>query len=149
MTFRYKVRRIARKPLPVGTIKHENIDEMLSGYVAGAEASDIEERFSRALSKSERVSGYLFRDPVISPRYLPGQLEVDFVVEADGVVYPFQIDGEFAHKNTSKKMDDARKDGLVNEYLKYKYNAMPVKRIPGYELQTQDDANKLVRELLL
>ena len=148
MTFKYKVRRIPRKPLPFGTIAHENIGESLSGYVNGADASDLEERFSRALNKSEQVSGYLFRDPVISPRYLPGQLEVDFVVESDGVVYPFQIDGEFAHKNMSKKLDDARKDVLVNEYLKTKYNAMPVKRIPGDDLQTQDDANRLVMELL-
>ena len=147
--FKYTVRRIPRKPLPFGQIQVQRTDEGLTGYVDGAAASDIEERFSRSLRGNSEVTGYKFREPVISPRNLPGQLEVDYVVEVNGTVYAFQLDGDFAHKGIGKKMDDARKDELVNAYLKQKYNAMPVKRIPGDQLQTQDDTDRMLKELLL
>ncbi len=146
-TFRYKVRRTPYKPLPFGAINRENNTEILTGVINGAAASDIEERFSRALGRDGRVTGYNFREPVISPRNLPGQLEIDFVVTVGPLVYPFQIDGEYAHKGIGKKMDDARKDELVNEYMK-QYAAQPVKRIDGQKLQSQEDADRLVKELL-
>lgn len=148
MTFKYKVRRKARKPAPFGEQVRAKQDEMLSGYIYGDAASDIEERFARALQKDTRVSGFSFREAVITARNLPGQLEVDFVVSVGPMVYPFQIDGEYAHKGIAKKQDDARKDSLVNEYMMKQYGAQPVIRIDGERLSSQDDADKLVRSLL-
>lgn len=146
--FKYKLNRPPHKPLPFGRPNgKQQADEVLSGYIQGAKASDIEERFARALSKEKSVDGYSFRYPVISPRNMPGQLEIDFVVQCGGYVYPFQVDGEIAHKGYGKKQDDARKDILVNQYMK-KYSAFPVKRIDGELLSTQERADKIVRELI-
>lgn len=147
MPFKYKIRRIPRKPLAFGKITRANDDEILSGFIYGAEASDIEERFARALNKDTRVAGYSFREPVITARNLPGQLEVDFVVQVGPEIQPYQIDGEYAHKGLSKKQDDARKDAMVNAYYE-QYGAKLVRRIDGELLRNQDEADKLVRSLL-
>lgn len=145
--FKYKIPRDNFRPAPFGDIKHEKDDEQLTGAIGGNEASDIEERFARALYKDARVSGFSFREPVISARNLPGQLEVDFLVQSGPELYPIQVDGEYAHKGISKAQDDARKDALVNEYYK-QYGAHLVKRIDGELLQNQEDADRLVRSLL-
>lgn len=147
MTFRYKVKRPPAKDLPVGAIQRANDGEMLSGYVMGYKASDIEERFARALKNSKRVDGMQFRFPIISPKNMVGQLEIDFVVQSGGLVYSFQVDGEYAHKGIGKKQDDARKDVLANHYMR-KYNSFPVKRIPGDKLRSQPEADFVVRELI-
>ena len=146
--FKYKLSRPPHKPLPYGEpLGKQQQDEVLSGMVQGAKSSDIEERFARALTKEKTIDGYSFRYPVISPRHMPGQLEIDFVVQSGGYIYPFQIDGEIAHKGVGKRQDDARKDILVNQYMK-KFSAFPVKRIEGELLSTQEQADRVVRELI-
>lgn len=145
--FKYKISRGNNKPAAFGKIKRETADEELTGLIGRDAASDIEERFARALYKDARVSGFSFREPVITARNLPGQLEVDFVVQSGPEIYPIQVDGEYAHKGASKKADDARKDNMVNEYYK-QYGARLVQRIDGEKLQNQEDADRLVRSLL-
>lgn len=147
--FKYKVSKPPSKPLPLGKIiKLPTNEEVLSGYVQGAKASDIEERFARALSVDKRVDAYQFRFPVVSPRNMLGQLEIDFVVQSAGYIYSFQVDGQYAHKGIGKQQDDLRKDVISNAYMKKKYNSFPIKRIPWYQLSTQEQANKLIRELI-
>lgn len=145
--FQYKITRPPSKDLPFGQIQKVKKAEYLSGYVFGMKASDIEERFAKALSKEKRVTEFQFRVPVINQRNLPGQLEVDFIATSGASVYVFQVDGEMAHKGYGKKQDDMRKDVLVNQHMK-RYNAFPVKRIDGNSLSTQEQADQTVRELI-
>jgi hypothetical protein len=145
--FKYKTSRPPVKPVAFGKAMAIKEDESLSGYINGQKASDIEERFYRALSKDKRVDSAQFKYPVISPRNMPGMLEIDFVVTSAGLVYAFQVDGGIAHKGIGKKMDDSRKDVLVNSYMR-KYNSFPVKRISGDLLSTQEQANQIVKELI-
>jgi hypothetical protein len=145
--FKYKIPRKARSDAPAFNAQLQKADEGLTGMVQGSPASDLEERFARALAKDNRVMGYTFREPVISARNLPGQLEVDFVIQSGPLIIPVQIDGEFAHKGQSKKQEDALKDAMVNDYYR-QYGASLVKRIDGDLLSDQNAANKLVRELL-
>ena len=148
MAFKYKtIRNQQRKPPRFGDIYHPPTGEGLTGLINGWKASDIEERFARALDNNPRVTGYSFREAVISSRNLPGQLEVDFVVQTGPVIHPIQVDGEYAHKGISKHTSDAGKDALVNEYYK-PYGAMPVIRIDGAKLFNQDAADFLVKGLL-
>jgi hypothetical protein len=147
VVFKYKIPRKARLEEPAYNAQTEAHDEGLTGQVQGIAASDIEERFARALSKDSRVTSYLFREPVISRRNLPGQLEVDFVVLAGPLVIPIQIDGEYAHKGAAKKQEDALKDAMVNDFYK-QYGANLVVRINGDLLFDQSNTNKIVRDLL-
>ena len=145
--FQYKIDKPNRIDLPFGKIQKQNAGETLYGFIDNKQASDIEERFYRGLVNTKRTDQILFLYPIISPRSMPGMLEVDFLVSSGAYLYVFQVDGEIAHKGVSKQQDDARKDVIVNEFFK-KYNAFPVKRIPGIFLNNQEQANQTVRELI-
>ena len=119
-----------------------NVGEELTGIVQGMGASDIEERFAKALDRAKgeaRIDGYGFREARVAGRNLPGEVELDFAVYA-GELYPFQIDGGIAHKSAAQKEEDSVKDALLNESIR----GFPVERVPGYLLETQDMANEFV-----
>jgi len=147
MAFKYKIPRANHGRLPYGQISNNVPRETLSGAINGKKASDIEERFFRALSNDPRIGGVEFRVPVISARNLPGQLEVDFMFTAGAQTLAIQVDGEYAHKTTTQKQQDAQKDVLANNYLR-KFGVMPIQRIDGDYLATQEEANSIVRDLL-
>jgi hypothetical protein len=119
-----------------------NVGEELTGIVQGMGASDIEERFAKALDRARdesRIEGYGFREARLAGRNLPGEVELDFAVYSGGL-YPFQIDGGIAHKSAEQKEEDAVKDALLNESIR----GFPVERVPGHLLETQDMANEFV-----
>jgi hypothetical protein len=142
MIKRYKYRKVpkenilqSRKP----TIASDK--EQLMGSVNGANASDIEERFARALNK--RKKDYIFRVP-LGTRGEPGWKELDFLV-IDGGYFPVEIDSMgFIHQG--QETADVFKDAFVMDYLKA-YNPYPVKRIPGERLATQEIADNTAKEL--
>ena len=119
-----------------------NDAEMLVGEIQGMRASDLEERFARALDKAGLE--YEFRAPFIAGRNLPGEIEVDFLVQ-DGAPQPIQIDGAFTHKSAEQREEDAVKDAILNAHLSGW--ALPVIRLPDTRLDNQAEANLLVEEL--
>ena len=119
-------------------------DEGLTGELQGLPASDTEERFARALDK--QALGYEFRAAQIAGRNLPGEVEVDFMVYDGATIQPVQIDGEFAHKSAEQKSEDAIKDVILDKSLEGT-GALPVKRIPGAFLETQEEVNNVVKEM--
>jgi len=98
--------------------------EQLYGVVQGDNASDIEERFARALDKQKK--DYIFR-VALGMRGEPGWKELDFMV-IDGGYFPVEID----------------EMGFIHQG---EYNPFPVKRIPGEKLATQEIADQTVKEL--
>lgn len=145
---KYKVERPRIQQVPFGKPSVQKQDEFLSGYINGMKATDIEERFARALNKDKRIDGFIFRMPIMSPRHMAGQIELDFLAQSGPHYYPVQIDGAYAHKNIGKQQDDAKKDILINEYLRKTYNALPIIRIKGIDLETQEEADIQERELI-
>ena len=127
--------------------------EVLTGQVNGQDASDIEERFARALNK-QQIS-FEFRVFNFAPvRNVPGADETDFMVYSYGAIQPVEIDGEFAHKTQAQRAGDLAKDAVLNDYLSGQgYN--PVMRIPDGTvtmagiLDEQGSADALVEELFL
>lgn len=131
-------------------------DEVLTGYVQGMDASDIEERFARALNTSQLPYGFRVQimnaggNPIIvnqADRNSLGVVEVDFLVDKYGTFYPFNIDGEYSHKTSVQREADAEKDRKLNELLKV-WNAQPMARVPYYQLDNQENANRVIREIL-
>ena len=119
--------------------------EVLTQAVQGQPASDIEERFARALYKNERVEDFEFQQSYFAGRNMPGEVRPDFIVYA-GTVYPVQIDGEYAHKSAEQKATDRAKDAQLDGYLT-PMGAAVTQRISGDLLQTQEDADRLVQEM--
>ena len=115
--------------------------EQLYGVVQGDNASDIEERFARALDKQKK--DYIFR-VALGMRGEPGWKELDFMV-IDGGYFPVEID-EMGFIHQGQETQDQFKDAFVMEYFK-EYHPFPVKRIPGEKLATQEIADQTVKEL--
>lgn len=138
---------IPRKKKPAGKFykPHDmSVVETFVGEINGLKASDLEERSVRSITK---LGGeYEFRVPFVAGRNLPGEAELDFMVDFNGVYQPAQVDGGFAHKAAAQKAEDAVKDAIIDAILGDGY--LPVVRIPGDKLQTQDDSDQTWREVL-
>lgn len=120
-------------------------DEGLTGFVQGKEASDLEERFARALSTYGL--DYTFKFYVETSYTLPYQeKQVDFVVQR-GQPEPWEVDGEFTHKSAEQQEYDQARDAQVNEAL-MPYGYRPVQRVTEEYLGTQDGADLFVGEFI-
>jgi len=118
--------------------------ELLDKVVQGMPASDLEERFSKALDKLDGVT-YEFRVPYLAGRSMLGEVELDFAVYAP-TLYPVQVDGEIGHSSSAQLASDKLKDALLDDHLRGT-GAAPVVRVKWPDLQTQADADRLVREM--
>ena len=142
--YRYKMS--PRPPrMPLNRLAGVSNDERLTGYVLGKEASDLEERFARALRNTRK--DFDFQQEFMTPHSIPGQeKEVDFVVY-DGQPQPIEIDGTYAHKSGEQRANDVVRDAILNEELS-KYGYLPIIRIPGTELETQEATTAIVEKIL-
>lgn len=149
-TFKFDTRALKRerkyvrvqRPKPISS---SETGEALTGLVNGEEASDIEERFARALDKAG--FGYEFLPVIIAPANMAGSIQLDFLVYA-GELYPIQIDGDWIHSTAEAKAHDLLQDALTDQwYASQGQGAQPSQRILGHRLATQDMADSVVREL--
>jgi len=131
--------------MPLNRLAGVSNDERLTGYVKGKEASDLEERFARALYNKRK--DFDFQQEFLTPHSIPGQeKEVDFVVY-DGQPQPIEIDGTYAHKSGEQRANDQVRDAILNEYLGQR-GYLPIIRIPGFALETQEDTLAVVERIL-
>ena len=142
--YKYKKPR-AIKALPTNRVQGATEDEILGGVVQGLPASDLEERWAKALDKlGDAIQYYEFRVPEIAGRNMPGEIEVDFLVHLP-FLQPIQIDGGFSHKSAEQRAEDEYKDAVLNDHLRGM--ARPVIRVKDFELQSQYGADQKAREI--
>lgn len=117
-------------------------DEGLTGFVRGLKASDIEERFARALNKY-RVP-FEFQVFIPSNYSFPGEAkEMDFIVRDQ----PVNVHGYIGHFHTSgQKWKDRVRDLMIDEVLVPK-GYKPVKTVVQSDLDNQDIADMTVRRI--
>ncbi len=135
-----------RPPIPQRFVAPRSQDpiENLSGFVYGIAASDLEERWARALAA--KGIDFSFQYEVLTAYGVPGQENVvDFIVWS-GLPYPIEIDGGFSHKTAAQKEEDRVRDALVDESLK-REGCQPVRRVDGKFLETQEGADQMVQEM--
>jgi hypothetical protein len=141
----YKKEKKTRLTLPLNRISQAAPDEMLTGVVRGENASDLEERYSRALDKLEK--DYEFQYEVYVAGTLPGEEKlVDFVVYDGGIPFPEEVDAAFTHKTAEQKGYDAIRDAVVDDSLKSQ-GFQPIVRIDGERMNTQEGADLVAEEL--
>ena len=145
MPYKMKVPSKRRPRFGVNRLSRPVANEGLTGWVNGKEASDIEERFARAL-RNNNVD-YSFRIDIPTAVSIPGEdKEIDFLI-GDAVRTAVEIDGEIGHKTEGQQARDIVREILVNEQLK-KAGIRPTVRIPWTKLLDQETANRTVQELL-
>jgi len=150
--YKFKKRRKHPRPEVTNRVQVVTEEENLTGEVMGKKASDIEERFARALYKNQNVQNFSFREHFFGPaRNTPGAVEIDYIV-FDGAWWPIQIDGQYAHKSQGQRGEDKIKDALLNQYFS-SVGINAVRRIPdGKEympgiLDEQSNVDEVVKEL--
>ena len=125
-------------------------EESLSGKVMGKDASDIEERSAMALSKLQIP--YTFRariNPLIGiteeRQNIIGEVEIDFLCDYFGKLYPINIAGEISHFFTAAQQTrDMKKEAKINAALAA-FNAHPLVVVPFTQLKTQAETDRLFR----
>lgn len=138
-------KRGTKRPEPQGLrIKLE--DEGLTGFIQGESASDIEERMYRAFLYNKIDYGDIEYQPsYIAGKNLPGEIRPDFAIHI-GLIQLWFADGDYWHKSAEDKKKDEWNDSILFQRLEGRVE-YPI-RIPGSELQTQEDANRAIGEKL-
>ena len=145
MPYLYKDAAKERPPRRLNRIPQRKEDEGLTGFVNGISASDLEERYARALAENGKE--FEFQYEVYTAYSLPGeQKKVDFLVNDGEIYFPEEVDAAFTHKTAEQHSYDRIRDAMVDEKLS-KYGFQPVRRISGDRLQTQEAARVVVSEL--
>lgn len=146
-----RVRRRQKADIPAGIrprLDTGNEAELLAGEVNGMKASMPEERMARALSKFG--APFEFRYTLGAPRGLPGWFEVDFVVPAGGLVYAFEIDTSFTHREKGRAdvLHDAR---VIHELEKQGLSVFPtIIHVDGEsDLVNQKNAERFIKRFPL
>jgi hypothetical protein len=137
------VRQADNKIVPVSVVKN---GEVLTKTIMGQRASDLEERFFRAATKNKNISSVEYQPSFIAGRNVPGEIRLDFMVHAYGLMWPIQVDGEFAHGSAQQKEEDRQKDIILNNHL-IPLGANPIQRVGEELLHDQDTADATVGRL--
>jgi len=144
LVYKYKLPKKPAEPRALNRLSEDSAQEILTGLVQGKTASDIEERFAKSLYR--RNIRFEFQVSFIAGMNMPGEIRLDFLI-IDNFVQPVQIDGEFAHKTSEQKARDNWNDAILNDRL-VGTGALPVIRIDGEYMQTQEDSNKELDKIL-
>lgn len=145
MPYLYPKPKKDRAYVPLNRIPPAPPSEGLTGYVQGNTASDLEERYARALSKIGKE--FTFQYEVRTAYTLPGEeKQVDFVVWDGGIPFPEEVDAAFTHKTAEQKAYDRVRDALVNDAMQGE-GWQPVKRLDGERMNTQEGADTLALEM--
>lgn len=155
--FRYKKMRTPKPEiLPVEPLEKQADGEILTGFIGDQPASDLEERFANALGKLG--AQYEFRVQIMpgeNPYFLNGRgrnqtgaVEIDFLIQQNGIMFPVQIDGEYSHKTAEQLERDKLQDQRLNDSFR-QYGAFPVKRIRWDEIQNPEQADELAGEIMI
>lgn len=133
--------------------------EVFAGVIQGKKASDLEERFARAMDKLGIE--YQFRVRIsslaagtkrkLSTAFtnLPGEVEIDMLAEHHGRGVPIMIDGFIGHHRAPWQADvDREKKNIVDDFGK-QYGWQETIRIPFYHLETQELADRKAKEIFI
>ncbi len=142
--YKYKISRAVRLD-PDYVTPTAAAAEILTGYVRGQQASDLEERFAFALDQAGL--DYVFQYEVYSAFSLPGEESViDFIVYDGGTPYPVETGSLFIHGHPSRIESDRSRDQILNEILRFR-GFQEIIRLKFDHPEDRDDAQEIVREL--
>src|SRR3990167_4324086 len=91
-------------------------EELLTGYVHGQPASDLEERLAIALD--QLGISYIFQFEVLSLYSLPDEAKlIDFLVDDGGLRIPIEIGAKFFHASPSQQEEERERQNIINPIL--------------------------------
>lgn len=117
----------------------------LSGTVHGKKASDIEERFAKALDRAGISYGFQY---FVETEYtLPdNEKQVDFVVYHNNRKYPVEIYGSYFHSSSGDMLRDMERERQLNDRFRA-WGWEDLQTVWDYELFDMTAAQETVRRL--
>jgi hypothetical protein len=149
--YKYKLPPRPRPDTRVHRVEAEQDGEVLTGQVRGQKASDLEERFARALDAHNL--DFEFQPSYAAGKNIQGEIRLDFMVYLAGnLEQPVNVDGTWVHSSAEAKAKDAVQDARLDELLQGQ--ALPVIRVPGKNypgttFDTQDETDEFVATYLV
>lgn len=126
------------------------LQEILTGFVHGEKASDLEERFARALDFFGL--DYIFQYEVVTAYSLPDESRrIDFLVFDAGIGVPIEIGSSFVHAATSEKNAQLQRDAIINPIL-ILLGMSPLSeesRVPWDRPRSFEDAKDIVSKMFI
>src|SRR3990172_1638061 len=145
--FKYKLSRTPAQITPAPSLPEVNAEELLIGFVHGKRASDLEERFARALDEARLQ--FIFQYPLYGAYQIPGEEnKIDFMVFDGPVLIPVEPRGGFVHESPSKTALDGRRTQILNEALA-RQGIREIIQLDFDEPRDMDEGPPLVRELFV
>jgi hypothetical protein len=145
--YRYPISENSSLPLLLSRVEKLSTSKdpiPLTGWVQGRRASDLEERFARALIQAGL--SFTFQEQVTLAGMIPGQEKrVDFMVLC-GMPCPVEIDGPIAHQTAGQKGADLVREILLNHAF-LRRGIQQIRRVKWWRLESQQMANRQVREM--
>ena len=143
----YEYKRVrARRPEP-SFERPLGEQEILTGFVNGKTASDLEERFANALE--EVGLDYIFQYIVETAYTLPDEgKKVDFVVNDGGTEVAVEPGASFIHGTQSEKERSRQREAIINPILALR-GIGPIIMLPLDRPSSAEDARELVAEVFV
>lgn len=149
--FQYPVVKRPSVPTRVDRVRGVSDQEVLTGQVNGMDASNLEERFARALEKHQVE--FDFQPSYAAGRNIQGEIRLDFMVYlGGGIQQPVNIDGIWIHSSAEAKRNDAIQDARLDELLNGNANPVmrvPGKQFPGFTFDSQENVDDFVQNYLV
>lgn len=130
---------------PIKRTKDLQDDPPLTGWVNGLPASDLEERYARGLRRNNQ--DFSFQVEIATAFTLPRDKKtVDFLIDSGGFLQPTEIYGPL-HQWPQAQLEDAEREAELNEVFEQIPEMLPLKIVWFYDLQNQETANKVARNV--
>ena len=144
-TFQFKRKKVLEFPGILRPKQYKFKEDELSGTVHGKDASDIEERFAKALDRSN--IDYYFQRFVETEYTLPdNEKQVDFVVYWARRVWPVEIYGSYFHSSAGDRLRDLERERQLDDvFARWGWEKLQI--IWDYELYDMPAALGVVRRL--
>lgn len=154
--YKYRVRQVAPPDYNhvTGVQRGRTEHEQFVGSIGGVKASDLEERWQRALDKLEiaaefrvRITSQALGNQRLTKQFanVRGEVEIDFLVDHRGVTTPVFIDGQIGHFHTPYQADEDRQKTIIADEFGRQFGWAPSLRVPFWELIDQNYADRKVR----
>ena len=120
----------------------------LTGWVHGKQASDLEERFYRGVKNAGVPDEDIHYDVPVRVRtgMRIEEKRVDFMIDL-GVMQPVEVDGYIGHSTAAQQGYDQVREILLNAEFR-KRGVRPLKRVKWWQVETQEMADAIARDII-
>lgn len=154
--YRYQNPRIARPEFDAQGVSRVGTKEVLTGFIDGMKASDLEERMNNSFAAlkvgatfRQRISSMLSGSRRLQKtmKNLPGEVEIDLLLDYSPVI-PVFIDGQISHFMSYWQRDKDREKVAVTDEFGAGLGWRASVRVPFVDILTPEASDRVAKRIL-